>query len=379
MVPSRLSLRRHFARLKDPRVMGRTRHRLIDILVIAVCAVICGAKDWQQIETFARHRQAWLRRFLALPNGVPAHDTYERLFDRIAPQTFQECLLSWLQEVSHSLGLHVAIDGKTLCGSANGRSALGPLHIVSAWATECHLSLGQVAVDSKSNEITAIPKLLELLDLQGALVTIDAMGCQKRIAADILKGGGDYVLAVKDNQPKLLEDIQHCFAQGLESNFAGLDHDIHATTDHGHGRTERRIYTIIRQPAGIRAADAWEGLHVIGMCFRSRTVHGETSEEAHYFIGSLRGSAERYGQALRGHWGIENHLHWQLEVSFGEDNCRVQRRNGAENLSIVRRLALALLKRHADKRSIAGKQFAAALDTGFLEEILDGATTLEKF
>src|SRR6476619_4401000 len=229
-----LSIPRFFAPLQDPRRAHRRLHRLRDIVVIALCAVIAGAEDWQQIVTFGRKRLDGLRGFLELPNGIPSHDTFERVFDRLKPQAFQACFRDWVQAVSAALRIqHIAIDGKTLRGS--GSAKLGPLHLVSAWATAQHLSLGQVAVDAKSNEITAIPKLLELLDLNGALVTIDAMGCQKEIARGIVEAGGDYVLTVKDNQPHLLADIQECFAAALENDFAGLKHDSYQTKDKGHG------------------------------------------------------------------------------------------------------------------------------------------------
>jgi predicted transposase YbfD/YdcC len=225
-----LSIGRHFAQLKDPRRRHRRLHDLQDILVVALCAVIAGAQDWQEVETFGRKRLPWLRRFLALPHGVPSHDTFERVFDRLNPQAFQACFRDWVRAVSAALRIkHIAIDGKTLRGS--GSAKLGPLHLVSAWATAQRLSLGQVAVDAESNEITAIPALLELLDLKGALVTIDAMGCQKEIAAQIVAQGGDYLLTVKDNQPHLLEDIQACFERALDQDFAGLEHDTYETRE----------------------------------------------------------------------------------------------------------------------------------------------------
>lgn len=248
------------------------------------------------------------------------------------------------------------------------------MHLVSAWATANHLTLGQVAVADKSNEITAIPKLLELLDLQGALVTIDAMGCQTEIATKIRERGGDYVLAVKDNQPTLLEDIQSCFTQAFDSDFAGLKYDQYETADKGHGRVEKRYYTIVSDPPGLRQAERWEGLRVIGMCVSERTVTGKaTTMETRYFIGSRKASAKIYGRALRNHWGIENNLHWQLDVSFREDKNRVSKRHEAENLGLLRKLAMTLLKRHPDPRSVACKRLAAALNTAFLHEVLRGA------
>jgi predicted transposase YbfD/YdcC len=352
-------------------------HRLQDIIVIALCGVIAGAQDWQEIETFGRKRLAWLKGFLPLPHGAPSHDTFERVFDRVNPQAFQACFRAWVQAVQEALAIkQVAIDGKTLRGS--GSAKLGPLHLVSAWATAQRLSLGQVAVDAKSNEITAIPALLDLLDLGGAIVTIDAMGCQKAIAQKIIDRGGDYILTVKENQEHLRADIQQAFLQASERDFAGLEHDTYETRERGHGREEYRCYTVLHDTGGIRHADAWAGLTTIGLCYSQRIEQGVCSEELRCFIGSKKASAKVYGKALRNHWGIENALHWQLDVTFGEDHNRVSKRNAAENLALVRRLTLSLLQAHPAKLSIAKKRFAAALDPDFLEEILRGDGILEK-
>jgi predicted transposase YbfD/YdcC len=372
-----LSIPKHFSRLKDPRRRHRRLHLLQDVLVIALCAVVAGAQDWQDIETFGRKRRDWLARFLDLPNGVPSHDTFERVFDRLDPRAFQACFQGWVRAVQEALHIrHVAIDGKTLRGS--GTAQLGPLHLVSAWATAQRLSLGQAAVDAQSNEITAIPALLELLDLGGALVTIDAMGCQKAIARKIIERGGDYLLTVKDNQEHLLEDIERSVAQAFDTDFAGLEHDAYETRERGHGREEYRSYLVIHSTAGLRHAADWAELTTIGMCYSERTVAGVTTEAARYFIGSRKASAKTYGQALRHHWGIENSLHWQLDVTFAEDDNRVGKRNAAENLALLRRLTLSLLQAHPVKLSIAKKRFAAALDPDFLEEILRGDGILEK-
>ncbi len=372
-----LSIPAFFAKLRDPRRAHRRLHRLQDIIVIALCAVIAGAQDWQQIVTFGLKRRCWLSGFLELPNGIPSHDTFERVFDRLKPQAFQACLREWVQAVSAALRIkHIAIDGKTLRGS--GSAKLGPLHLVSAWATAQHLSLGQVAVGAKSNEITAIPVLLELLDLHGALVTIDAMGCQKAIARKVVDQGGHYALTVKDNQEHLLEDIQQVFLKAFDTEFAGMDHDVYETREQGHGRQEYRCYTVVHTAEGIRHAGAWANLTTIGMCYSERTVKGETTSEARYFIGDKKAGAKYYARGLRNHWGIENNLHWQLDVNFAEDGNRVQRRNAAENLALLRRLTLSLLKAHPSKDSIAKKRFAAALDAGFLEEILRGDGIMEK-
>ena len=374
--PSDVSIPKYFRTLKDPRRRHRRLHLLQDIIVIALCAVIAGAQDWQEIETFGRKRHAWLKRFLGLPHGIPSHDTFERVFQRLNPQAFQACFRDWVRAVSAALQIkHVAIDGKTLRGSRSAQ--LGPLHLVSAWATAQHLSLGQVAVDAKSNEITAIPVLLDLLDLRGALVTIDAMGCQKAIARKIVDGGGHYALTVKDNQEHLLQDIQEAFRKALD-NPAEFAQDTYETRERGHGRGEYRCYTVLHCTEGIRGHQDWAGLTTLGMCYSERTVAGDTTVETRYFIGSKRAGAKYYGTGLRDHWGIENSLHWQLDVTFREDHNRVSRRQAAENLALLRRLTLSLLLAHPAKLSVAKKRFAAALDPTFLEEILRGDGILEK-
>jgi predicted transposase YbfD/YdcC len=371
------SIKKYFRRLKDPRVVGRSRHLLVDIIVLAICGVIADCDDWSDIAQFAQKREAWFRRFLKLPGGIPAHDTFERVFAALDSRAFQGCCLAWFRAVADLVGIgHIAIDGKTLRGSAS--SELGPLHVVSAWATQANLTLGPVAVDKKSNEITAIPKLLQVLDLHGALVTIDAMGCQKEIAKKIVDGGGDYVLAVKGNQEHLLEDIQATVEQALDGR---LDPGIvaeYTTREDGHGRHEERSYVVIHHVEGLRDRAAWPDATTVGMCYCERTVAGKVSSEVHYFLGSCRMGVRKYAQALRNHWSIENNLHWQLDISFGEDNSRIQDRRGAENFGVLRKTALSLLKRNPVKKSIARKRKAAALDTDFLEEILSSAENVAK-
>jgi predicted transposase YbfD/YdcC len=339
-----LTIKHHFRKIKDPRINRHKKHELLDIIIIALCAVMCGAKDWQQIATFGRQRHDWLGRFLKLPNGIPSHDTFERVFDLIDPRAFHQSFQNWVAAIAEKLKIkHIAIDGKTLRGS--GSSKLGTLHMVSAWATEQHLSLGQVATSEKSNEITAIPELLELLDLNGAIVTIDAMGCQKAIASKIIERGGHYALTVKDNQPNLLEDIRASLQKAMEDDLKELDE--FSTRDKGHGRIENRHYTILPNVEGIRNKDDWAELKVIGMCAHERQVgNALPTLEVSFFIGSKVMGAKGYGKALRNHWGIENNLHWQLDVSFAEDRNQVTKRNGAENLSLLRRLALMMLKRN---------------------------------
>jgi predicted transposase YbfD/YdcC len=327
-----LTIKHHFRKLKDPRINRHKRHHLLDIIVVALCAVLCGAKDWQQVEAFGKQRLDWLRRFIELANGIPSHDTFERVFDRVDPSAFHRCFQHWVAALAEKLDIkHIAIDGKTVRGS--GRNTLGPLHLVSAWASEHHLSLGQVATAAKSNEITAIPELLELLDLHGAIVTIDAMGCQKAIASKIVERGGNYLLVAKDNQPTLVNNIQKALGDALETDFQGLRHDQYSTEDKGHGRVEKRHYTILIDPPGIEQKEEWKDLRVVGMVARERQVgEAEPTLEVSYFIGNSVQSAKTYAKALRNHWGIENNLHWQLDVTFAEDGNRVTKRNGAQNL-----------------------------------------------
>ncbi len=375
------SLRRHFASLKDPRRNHCRRHNLLDIIVIALCGVIANANTFQEIETFARKRRGWLEGFLELPNGIPSHDTFERVFDRLDPLALQRCLLGWIEEISGILELkHIAIDGKTQRHSGSPKRGLDALQIVSAWAVDQDLTLGQVVVAEGSNEIPAIPALLELLDLHGALVTIDAIGCQKEIAGKIVEQGGDYVLNVKDNQEHLREDIVACFTQAIEDDFEGWRYDEYQSEEDGHGRHERRTTMTIHdpEPEYIRNKEAWAKLKTIGLCYRERTVGGKTSEELHCFIGSRKMSARRYAEAFRGHWRIENSLHWRLDVIFREDDSRIQKRNGQANFAMLRKVALSLLKRHPAKESINRKRLSAAYDTDFLEEILSPTTNLEK-
>src|SRR6516162_3376512 len=371
MAASPLSLGTHLRRLHDPRIERNRRHLLVDIITIAICAVIGNADSWVDVATFATRRKEWFELLLELPGGIPSQHTFLRVFDRLDPVALQQGLIGWLHHITELLGVrHIAIDGKTLRHSGGGKSPHRHLHLVSAWATEANLTLAQVAVDEKSNEITAIPRLLELLDLKGALVTIDAMGCQKEIAATILEGGGDYLLTVKDNQENLKDDIIACFVQAYDNDCLDVSYEKYETEEDGHGRQEKRVYEVIVEPSGIRGQENWPGLKVIGKCYSERTVQGKTSYEERYFIGSKRCSARRYGRALRNHWRIENCLHWQMDVTFGEDASRIQDRRGGENFAMLRRFALGLLKKHPGEGSIRSKRYEATLDVGFLEEIL---------
>jgi len=377
MTSQPLSFFRYFATLRVVGWTGRSPYRVLDLVFITLCATIANANTWVQIEAFARSRRDWLARFCQLPrndNGepiTPSHDTLERLFKRLEPRAFERCFGRWTAALGCALGLgQIAIDGKTLCGSADEANGLRALHLVSAWATANHLSLAQVAVAEKSNEISAIPELLQLLDLNGALVSIDAMGCQKTIARQIIDQGGDYVLPVKGNQKHLQEDIIATLSEAAERDFEGIEHDSHYTEEPGHGRLERRSCMVLYGLHLIRDLPLWAKLAVVGMCVYERESDGKVSSEVHYFIGSRRMAAREYAQALRSHWGIENHLHWVLDISFREDDNQVSDRNAAQNLAVLRRLALSLLKRCPGKGSINTKRYNASLSTETLERVL---------
>jgi len=374
MVRPDLSIRKHFADLKDPR-MERTRfHNLMDIVVIAICAVICGADGWLDIAAYGESKYDWLKTFLELPNGIPSHDTFRRVFCLLNPAAFQECFQRWIDALSEGLGIkRMAIDGKVMRRSFDRATGKAALHMVSAWATEQHLVLGQVAVDSKSNEITAIPKLLDLLDVSGAIVTIDAMGCQKEIAAKIRDGGGDYVLSVKENQPHLLEDIQMCFERGLDTDFAGMEYSYHEEVYQGHGRVETHSVHTIVNPKGIRNQDQWKDLRAITFIYSERQEVGkEMTEEVRYYIGSKAVKAKSYANYVRGHWGIENGQHWILDVCFQEDQSRMRTDHSPENMALLRRLALSLLKQHGKKGSVRGKRLKSGWNDQILMEVLCG-------
>jgi len=372
-----VSIKKYFAPLKDPRVRNRTQHRLIDIIAIALCGVIANCDTWAEIVDFGTSHLAWLKRFLKLPNGIPSQDTFERVFAKINPAAFSTCCVNWLRNVSDLIGLsQLAIDGKTLRGS--GSSTVAPLHLVSAWATQAKLTLGEVAVEGKSNEITAIPELLKLLDLKGTLVTIDAMGCQKAIAQQIVDQGGNYLLAVKGNQEHLLDDIQETVTKALDGKLPKHHVATITKTEEAHGRKETRTYVTITHLHDIRNRQLWAGLTTVCMCWRECIVDGKTSEEVRYFIATGRMGARKLATATREHWGIEINKHWQLDVSFGEDASKLIDRNRARNFATMRRWALDILKRNPAKKSIRAKRKLAAQDPVFLTEILTGATRTEK-
>ena len=363
----------HFASLTDPR-RRKVTYPLINIVTIALCAVIAGADDFVTIAAWGRQKRAWLARFLDMRSGIPSHDRFNAIFKALKPAEFERCLLSWVTSLHEvTAGQLVAIDGKPLRQSFDKADAKSAIHMVSAWATANHISLGQVVVDRKSNEITAIPKLLELLDLSGCLVTIDAMGCQAEIAGKIIEGKADYVLAVKGNQPTVHEGIVGFFLDHMEDDFARVKVSRHETKEHGHGREEHRTYLVCDVPDDLPDRGRWKGLKRIGVAISDTERDGKACDEVRYYILSKRLSARRFGAAVRGHWGIENSCHWQLDMSFGEDRCRIRKGHADANFAIVRRMALSLLKNEKSQRvGVKTKRLTAGWNDDYLEQVLFG-------
>jgi predicted transposase YbfD/YdcC len=376
-------LRTRFATLEDPRVERTKLHQLLDIITIAICAVICGADDWSEIELFGHAKEAFFKSFLPLPNGIPSHDTFGRVFARINPEQFQRCFLEWVQDLVSASGGQVkgviAIDGKRVCGSRDAANGKGAIQMVSAWAHDNGMVLGQVKVDDKSNEITAIPALLQLLDLSECIVTIDAMGCQKEIAASITDAGGDYVLALKGNHSALHQDVITTFNEGMDTRFKGISHQTHETIDKGHGRIERRRYYLVDDPLYMRYLDQqekWPGLCSIGMVEAEREVGGVVSRDRRYYLCSVS-SVREFAHAARGHWGIENGLHWVLDVAFREDHNRTRSDHSAHNFAILRHIALNLLKAEKSvKVGVKGKRLNCGWDHSYLFKVLLGPSPI---
>jgi predicted transposase YbfD/YdcC len=377
------SITAHFAGLPDPRVERTKRHQLLDILTIALCAVLCGADDFVGMATFAGAKEGWLRTFLPLPGGIPCHDTFGRVFAALDPEAFQACFLAWARAVVPSTaGQVVALDGKALRGAQARSRGQAALHMVSDWASESRLVLGQVAVEERSNEITAIPALLRVLDLAGATVTIDAMRCQTAIAAQIVAQGADYVLALKKNHPTLHEEVAFTFAQERQEAFASTPagtYDYLRTVEKDHGRLEIRQHWTLRDPAVLAHLDpagAWARLQAIGLVVRQRRLGAHLTTEEHYYLLSAPLSAQDFARAVRSHWGIENRVHWVLDVAFREDACRARAGHAARNFAVVRHLALNLLRQDRTRKgSIATKRFTAALDDTYLAALLEGLAT----
>ena len=374
------TLSEHFSELIDPRTGQRRDHKLVDIVDIAICAVICGADTWVDVENFGKAKLNWFKTFLELPNGIPSHDTFGRVFAHIDPEEFQSCFLSWMQAVSKLINAEVmALDGKKLRRSHDRTLGKAAIHMVSAWATANRLVLGQTKVDDKSNEITAMPELLQVLELSGCVVTIDAMGCQKEIAKTIIEKEADYVLALKGNQGHLQEDVAQVFDEAQETAFQDNTHDYHQTVNGGHGRIEIRDCWTMPVPEWadhIRNLEAWKDFRTIVKVVSERRAGDKTSVEARYFISSLESDAKRLLEAIRAHWGIENGLHWVLDIAFREDESRIRKGNGPQNFAVLRHIALNLLKQEKTaKCGIKAKRLKAAWDEDYLLKVLAGLVT----
>ena len=376
-----VNLLRFFDELPDPRSKVNRLHRLGDVIVIAICAVIAMADGPTAIAAWAKLNEAWLRRHLKLPNGIPGKDTFRRVLSLLHPAAFQQCFQEWLSSLSVSSddesdsNRHIAIDGKTLRRSHDKKKGLGPLHIVSAWASDRGITLGQVATDEKSNEITAIPQLLDIIDLEDAIVTIDAAGCQKTIAAQIVRGKGDFVLALKGNQGKLLDDVRLLMDCHIQDDFASCPVSRYVEVEQGHGRLESRSYYQITAPTYLHGRSEWKGLKTIGAAVRVYEENGVEKSDTRYYVSSLRRNGKRFANAVRNHWAIENTLHWSLDMTYREDESRVRNRTFADNLSWLRRMTLSLIKQHPGKQSNIMKRRMAGWSVDFLMQILTGKGT----
>jgi len=371
-----------FAELPDPRSEVNRLHLLGDVIVIAICGVLANADGPSAIEKWAQLNARWLKEHLKLANGIPSRDTIRRVLTALHPLTFQRCFAQWIDSLSFlsdqqkaEQKKHIAIDGKALRRSHDKKNHLGALFIVSAWASDRGISLGQMATEEKSNEITAIPKLLDEIELENAIITIDAAGCQKNIAEQIINGGGDFVLALKSNHPKLYETVQDLFLDHLEDDFARIPVSRYEESETGHGRIEQRSYFQVTVPPDMQGRDQWVGLKTIGAAVRVYQQNGEEKSDVRYYPCSMRRNGKLFAGAVRGHWGIENTLHWSLDMTYREDESRVRNRNFAENLSWLRRLTLSLIKQHPGKQSYAMKRRMAGWSVGFLMQILTGQYT----
>lgn len=372
----------YFGELEDPRSSINQKHPFVSVVVISLMAVLAGASGPTTIAQWAKYKEAFLLRVLDLPNGVPRKDVFRRVLSLLNPTAFQTCFAAWLTALREQAAEATeidqpvyAVDGKTARRSHDRRKALGALHSVSVWASEFGLSLGQVACDDKSNEITAIPELLRLVDIQGAIITIDAMGTQKAIAAQIIEQKADYVLALKGNQETLHDAVIDYIDRQLENDFGGLDVRQHTTTETAHGRDETRCYTHLPVPSDLLNRDQWKGLKSIGVAISACVRDGKETVEKRYYISSLPVGVKRFARAVRGHWGIENSCHWSLDMTFREDESRIRDRNLRENFAWLNRFLLSLLKQHPSKNSVVGKRRGCAWNDDFLLEVLTGTIT----
>lgn len=365
-----------FAEIDDPRIERTRVHPLESILVLAVLAVVAGAEGWEDIEDYGLEKESFLRKFLRFPAGIPSHDTISRVFRMLRPDVFQRAFLDWVKSAQPEIEVElIAIDGKSLRRSHDRKSMKSMLHSVSAWSVRNHLVLAQRSVDEKSNEITAIPKLLEDLVLKGTIVTIDAMGCQKEIAQKIVAGQGDYVLAVKDNQPLLRQAIEDHFKAAHESEFADEKCRQHQTEEKHHGRTEKRFYYQSAIPKKVEHLTAeWAEARSICQVVSITQRDGKEASDVRYYISSLKPRVKTLATAVRGHWGIENSLHWVLDMTFNEDQSRIRKGNGPENFALLRRFAIGIIKQDTSKGSIRRKRKRAAWNDGFLLNLITAAS-----
>ena len=366
------TIQKHFGTLTDIRTANK-RHLLIDIITISICAVICGASTYEQIVAFGKAKFKWLDTFLELPNGIPSHDTFGRVFSIIDPREFQNSFMEWVEDVSQRLEKEIiAIDGKTLRRSHDNASGKKAIHMVNAWATGSNIVLGQYKTEEKSNEITAIPLLLKMLDISDSIITIDAMGCQKKIASVIIDKKADYVLSLKENHPMMYENTKLYLDDKIESGIPGVDYCYHETLDGEHGRIETRKYWITSDINFLQGKENWKKLNSIGVVERTREIGEKISVEKHYYLTSIESDAELFAKAVRNHWGVENGLHWTLDMAFREDECRIRKGYAPENFSVLRQMALNLLKSEKSfKGSINTKRLEAAWNKDYLKTVIN--------
>ncbi len=366
-----LSIVEHFEDLPDPRRDHNKEHKLIDIIVLSLCGVLAGCEAFTEIEEFGKHKEDFFREFLELPNGIPSHDTLGRVFQLLDPEAFGECCLAWVRSLRKDFkDTSIAIDGKTLRRSFDHAEGLRPLHVLSVWCGEHNLILGQTAVDVKGNEINALPETIEKLNIEGATVSIDAAGCQRAVASAIRKKKADYVLALKGNQGHLNDDVRWFFEACVAKDFEGVEHSFHETHEQRHGRKEHRQYYVVEVPSDIRNASLWRDLRTVSMVISEVTQGSKATSERRYYIGSLPCNAKQVARSIRSHWSVENNLHWVLDVVFREDESRIRKGHAAENMAMLRRLTLSLLKQDKSKGSLRVKRKRAGWDTDFLLQVL---------